>query len=246
MLNSVATLALTFALQSAPASPAPLPLPDDRPIVDIFQNLGHDLKRLPSLDSVAILGGGAIAAAIGHNNDAPLSNWVAKRDPAGYTSTGRVFGDGWIQGGGALATYGIGLLTHDRMTIHIGSDLIRAQTLNAILTRSMKSIVGRRRPGGGPDSMPSGHTTATFASAAVLNDHFGWKVGVPSFAVASFVGWTRVRDHAHWLTDVIVGASIGTAVGHTVAAGHRGRSWAVIPVASSKSVAVYYVRKNGN
>ena len=130
------------------------------------------------------------------------------------------------------------------MTIHIGSDLIRAQALNAILTRGMKAVVGRRRPSGGPDSMPSGHTTATFATAAVLNDHFGWTVGVPSFAVASFVGWTRVRDRAHWVTDVIVGAAIGTAVGHAVASGHRERSWTVVPVASAASVAVYYVRRS--
>ena len=62
--------------------------------------------------------------------------------------------------------------------------------------------------------MPSGHTSATFASAAVLQDHFGWKVGVPSFAVAGFVGWTRIRDQHHWLTDVLVGAMIGFAVGY--------------------------------
>jgi hypothetical protein len=248
VLNNAAVLALTIALQSAPATPAPAtpvppPLPEDRPIVEIFQNLGRDLKSLPSIDTVAIVGGGVATGVVAHNNDMPLSNWVARQEPAGYTSIGQVIGNGWTQGGAALGTYAVGLLTHDRMTIHIGSDLIRAQALNAVLTRGMKTIAGRRRPSGGPDSMPSGHTTASFASAAVLNDHFGWKVGVPSFAVASFVGWTRVRDHAHWLTDVIVGASIGAAVGHTVASGHRGRTWTVVPVASSKSVAVYYVKR---
>jgi hypothetical protein len=242
-----AVLALTLALQStpvapSPAAPTPPPLPDDRPIVEIFQNLGRDLKRLPSIDTIAIVGGGIVAGVAAHDNDLPLSNWAAKQGPASYTSVGRITGDGWTQGAGALGTYVVGLLAHDRGTIHVGSDLIRAQALNAVLTRGLKSIAGRRRPGGGPDSMPSGHTTATFASAAVLNDHFGWKVGVPSFAVASFVGWTRVRDRAHWMTDVIVGASIGASVGHTVAKGHRGRSWSVVPVASAKSVAVYYVR----
>jgi len=243
VFNTAATLALTITLQSTPASPTPPPLPRDRPIVEIFQNLGRDLKKLPSIDTLAIVGAGAVAGVVGHNNDAPLSDWVARQDSAGYTSIGQVLGNGWTQGSAALGTYAVGLLVHDRMTIHIGSDLIRAQTLNAIITRGMKVAAGRRRPGGGPDSMPSGHTTASFASASVLNDHFGWKVGVPSFAVASFVGWSRVRDHAHWLSDVVVGAAIGTAVGHTVASGHRERSWAVIPVASSKTVAVFYVRK---
>jgi membrane-associated phospholipid phosphatase len=246
VFTSVAALALTITLQSASAAPAPSaagdPLPPDRPIAELFQNLGRDIVRLPSLDTVALLGGGVVAGAIAHHQDGPLADWAARQPAAGYTSIGGVFGDGWTQGGGALGTYLIGLAAHDRLTTHVGSDLIRAQALNAVITRGLKSAVGRRRPGGGPDSMPSGHTTATFASAAVLNDHFGWKAGVPAFAMASFVGWTRVRDRAHWLSDVIVGASIGTIAGHTVAAGHRGRPWAVIPVASSKSVAIYYVR----
>ena len=76
----------------------------------------------------------------------------------------------------------------------------------------------------------------------MLQDHFGWKVGVPSFAVAGFVGWTRIRDQHHWLTDVLVGASIGIAAGHTVATGHRGRTWALVPVATKQTVALYYVR----
>lgn len=90
--------------------------------------------------------------------------------------------------------------------------------------------------------MPSGHTTASFTSAAVLEAHFGWKAGVPAFAMASFVGWSRIRDHEHFLTDVVVGAAIGVVAGRTVTAGHRGRAWAVIPVASGGTAAVYVVR----
>jgi membrane-associated phospholipid phosphatase len=243
VLSFTAVLALTIALQSPPPSPAPPPLPDDRPIVEIFQNLGRDIKKLPSIDTLAIVGAGAVVGAVGHHNDVPLSNWAADRGEAGYASIGNVIGDGWIQGSAALGTYAIGLVAHDRATVHIGSDLFRAQVLNAIITRGTKVVVGRRRPGGGPDSMPSGHTTASFATAAVLNDHFGWKIGAPSFAVASFVGWSRIRDRQHWLTDVIVGAAIGTAVGHTVASGHRERTWVVVPVASSTTMALYIVRK---
>jgi membrane-associated phospholipid phosphatase len=242
VFSTTATLVLTIALQTTPSSPTPAALPNDKPIQEIFQNLGRDLKHLPSVDTLLIVGTGVVAGVVGHNNDQPLQNWVAKREPAGYTTLGRHLGDGWTQGGAALATYAIGLVAHERATIHIGSDLIRAQALNAVLTRSIKAVAGRHRPSGGPDSMPSGHTTATFASAAVLQDHFGWKVGIPSFAMAGFVGWTRIRDQAHWLTDVLVGASIGIAVGHTVAKDHRGRKWTVVPVASGKTVAVYYVR----
>ena len=41
------------------------------------------------------------------------------------------------------------------------------------------------------------------------------------------------------MTDVLMGASLGTAVAHTVAGGHRGRHWSVVPVTSGTSVAVF-------
>jgi len=45
------------------------------------------------------------------------------------------------------------------------------------------------------------------------------------------------------LAGLGVGAGlVQPAAGHTVANGHRGRTWAVVPVASGKTVAVYYVR----
>lgn len=243
MLTTAAALALAMALQTgaAPSAPPP-PLPADQPITHIVQNLGRDLAHLPSIETLEILGAGAGAAAIAHPADARLANWAADQGTSTYTSLGARLGDGWTQGGAALGTYAIGLVTHNRMATHIGSDLIRAQVLNAVLTRGLKAAVGRPRPGGGPDSMPSGHTTASFTSAAVLEAHFGWKAGVPAFAMASFVGWSRIRDHEHFLTDVVVGAAIGVVAGRTVTAGHRGRAWAVIPVASGGTAAVYVVR----
>jgi membrane-associated phospholipid phosphatase len=124
----------------------------------------------------------------------------------------------------------------------VGSDLIRAQVLNAVITRGLKFAVGRKRPSGGRESLPSGHASASFASAAVLDSHFGPKVGLPAYAVAGFIGWTRVRDNAHWLTDVIVGGAIGAAVGRTVARGHRTMTWAVVPTVTRDQVAVHVVR----
>jgi membrane-associated phospholipid phosphatase len=242
VLHASAALALTLALQTPPAPPELPPLPPDKPIEHIVQNLGHDIAHLPSLDTLAIAGSGVLAAAVAHRADARVATWAADQGPADYTSAGRRYGDGWTQGGVALATYGVGLLTRDRMTIHVGSDLIRAQVLNAVLTRGIKLVAQRDRPGGSSDSMPSGHTTATFATATVLQEHFGWKAGAPAFALASFTGWTRIRDHAHWLTDVLVGASIGIVSGHTVAAGHRGHPWAIVPVASGQMTAIYVVR----
>jgi membrane-associated phospholipid phosphatase len=243
VLNSACAIALVLALQTTPQAPPASPPPqEDRPIQEIVQNLGRDLRRFISIDTGVIIGTGAVSAGATHRFDEPLANWAAAQGPSSYTSIGRILGNGWVQGGAAFGTYGIGLITNDKKTVHMGSDLIRAQVLNGLLTRSVKLVAGRERPDGGSQSMPSGHTSASFSSATVLFEHFGWKVGVPSFAVASFIGWTRVRDSQHWLTDVLVGASLGTAVGHAVSSGHRARSWTFVPVTGPDTAAIYLVR----
>jgi membrane-associated phospholipid phosphatase len=44
------------------------------------------------------------------------------------------------------------------------------------------------------------------------------------------VAWTRLRDNQHWLTDAIVGATIGTIVGRSVTHHHaKPRAWSVVP-----------------
>lgn len=237
---------LALALQTAaPQTPAAAPPPDettDRPIQQFFQNLGRDMVALPSRDTAILIGSGVVGGLVFHPVDDNLREWADGKEPSGYTPIGRSLGDGWVQGGAALGTYGIGLFAEHPMMTHIGSDLIRAQALNAVLTRGLKFASQRRRPSGGHESLPSGHASASFASAAVLDSHFGPRVGIPAYAVAGFIGWTRVRDNAHWLTDVVVGAAIGAAVGRTVTAGHRDRDWTIVPVASANEVAIYFVR----
>jgi membrane-associated phospholipid phosphatase len=243
VFNTTCALALTLALQ-APGTPAAVPQapPPDRPFQEFFQNLGRDIIALPSTETAILIGSAVGSALVTHPADDDLQVWADERGPSSYTPFGRTVGDGWIQGGAAVATYGAGLLSGHRTVTHVGSDLIRAQALNAVLTRGMKFVAARRRPSGGRESLPSGHTSASFASAAVLDSHFGPKVGIPAYAAAGFIGWTRVRDNAHWLTDVIVGGAIGTVVGRTVTRGHRNLSWAVVPSVSRDEVAIHVVR----
>ena len=62
-----------------------------------------------------------------------------------------------------------------------------------------------------------------FASATVLQRHFGWKVGVPAYAVASYVAASRVEVKHHYLSDVAFGAALGIVAGRTVPVGHGHR-----------------------
>ena len=46
--------------------------------------------------------------------------------------------------------------------------------------------------------------------------HYGWKVGVPSYAAAAAIGLSRITTNKHHLSDVLAGATIGYVTGRTV------------------------------
>ena len=59
-------------------------------------------------------------------------------------------------------------------------------------------------------SFPSGHTSCAFATAtAVTLSTKKWYVGVPAFAYAGLVGYSRMRLGAHYGSDVLVGIIVG-------------------------------------
>lgn len=80
----------------------------------------------------------------------------------------------------------------------------------------LKQVIHKARPDNTEtskryDSFPSGHTTSAFTSAAFLERRYGWKVGVPSYLVAAWVGYSRVYAERHDGWDVLAGAALGTA-----------------------------------
>ncbi len=75
----------------------------------------------------------------------------------------------------------------------------------------LKPLVDRTRPDGGHQSFPSGHAASAFAGAAFLQIRYGWRYGIPAYAVASFVGYSRVESKRHYTSDVLAGAALGIA-----------------------------------
>lgn len=76
-------------------------------------------------------------------------------------------------------------------------------------TYLLKYAVNERRPNGGNQSFPSGHSSISFASAEFMRKRYGWEYGVPAYALASFVAYSRVESNQHYTHDVIAGAAIG-------------------------------------
>ncbi len=58
-------------------------------------------------------------------------------------------------------------------------------------------------------SFPSLHSSATFATAAFLQRRYGWKLGGPAYALATFTAVGRVVGKKHHWWDCVAGAAIG-------------------------------------
>ena len=76
----------------------------------------------------------------------------------------------------------------------------------------LKHVIREQRPDKSDfQSMPSDTSALAFAPAQFLWDRYGWQYGVPAYAAATFVAWSRVDSQKHHWYDVA--ASAGLAFG---------------------------------
>ncbi|MEW6600251.1 MAG: phosphatase PAP2 family protein [Nitrospirota bacterium] len=87
----------------------------------------------------------------------------------------------------------------------------KAAVLTLGITYGLKYAVNEERPNGGGHSFPSGHSSMSFSASEFIRKRYGWKYGIPAYAAASFVGYSRVEARQHYVHDVIAGAAIGIA-----------------------------------
>ncbi|NOY22818.1 MAG: phosphatase PAP2 family protein [Acidobacteria bacterium] len=107
-----------------------------------------------------------------------------------------------------IAAYTLTFIRHDQT----GRDqFYRAFFSSMAVTYALKYGINERRPNGGKHSVVSGHTASAFAGAAFIQRRYGWKLGAPSYALASFVGWSRYHARKHYKNDILRGAAIGIA-----------------------------------
>lgn len=201
------------------------------PFKAIVVTFAKDLSHLPSVDTARVLGaGGALALAV-HPVDAKLTREAHASEALDETlDPGATLGGGLVQVGVAVGTLAMGYVVHDSRVQSLGVDLIRAQAINAVITQGVKVAVGRTRPDGDRYSFPSGHSSASFATATVVQRHFGWKFGVPAYGLATYVAASRLQENRHYASDVIFGAAIGIVSARTVTIGHGTARVALSPV----------------
>jgi membrane-associated phospholipid phosphatase len=197
-----------------------------RPFTDVL----GDFRRLPSRENGEWLVLGIAAAAATHRADADVTEDFAGTQPRAFRA-GATIGGTPFELGAAFATFAIARSLNKPGLTSFGGDLIRAQVIAELLTVGVKQGARRTRPDGSGYSFPSGHTSTAFASATVIQEHYGWKFGVPAYAVATYVAASRIETKKHYLSDVAFGAAIGIMAGRTVTIGHQHR-FTVTPIGS--------------
>jgi membrane-associated phospholipid phosphatase len=148
----------------------------------------------------------------------------------------------------STSAWAIGRVAHRPVLAATGLRVTEAIAVAAALTTAGKVMTGRARPAttsdrdphvfrwwkgtqSGYTSMPSGHTSASFAAASALADD--WRLFAPRsarwavpalYAGATLVGLSRMYHDRHWGSDVVAGAALGTLAGKVV--GRWGRAHA--------------------
>jgi len=143
------------------------------------------------------------------------------------------FGDYKMQLPIFLGTWSVGIATKSPTLQKIAGDGLEASLFAAgLITPLIVLTSGRNLPEEHEDPMkfkpftrgrysyPSGHTTEAFAMATVIDQnlrkHFGYWHTPIVYAFATGTAFSRVYDQKHYVSDIVLGAGIGWAVGYWV------------------------------
>lgn len=192
-------------------------------ITDGFDNTG-----------LGILAAGALATALAQSKDYEMrDNW---KDHQRMCETTSKYGD-FLGTGLYGAAVAIAQLYFDNDN---GKAHTEALIDTALVTAVAKYAGGRSRPGSDEhNSMPSGHTSTTFATATSLTYSYGWKAAIPAYSLAVFTAASRWADDRHWLSDTVAGATLGIFLGRATWF-HHGKLVAFTPEEGGLGVAWNY------
>ena len=212
-------------------------------VSSLGHNLKDDIKHLPRMNTVYVLAvGGAAALAIHPFDDNINKHFAGTGSTDKFFKPGQVIGNTVFLLGAGGASYLIGRAKNSDRAQHLGMDTIEAELLTAGIVFGLKEAVRRERPERAEQStasgfsFPSGHAASTFAAATVLQQHLGYKAGLPTYLVASYVAMSRLHENVHNASDVVFGAAIGVVVGRTVT--WHGRNFYASPMLLPKGTGI--------
>ena len=190
--------------------------------------LKHDAHGTLNLNN-AVLFSAALAGSVAMRDDLDeeVRREVAQhpeRWGAASNALGRL-GEVQYQVPVLLAVYGYSLREQDAELHDLSASLISAYTLTGLTTTVIKGVSNTERPSkewnDGNFGFPSFHVASSMSIAAVLDEYYGPKVGLPAMTLAGLIGWSRIDERDHDLSDVVFGAAVGYLIGKSVAGQHR-------------------------
>lgn len=191
--------------------------------------LWDDLKSLATWQNAAVLGvagGGAyMLRETGTDNDVRAYTLHHENRWGSGDVALRQFGDFAWQIPVIAGIYGYSLWRQDSGLHDYSRALIDGYAINAAATMSLKAIIDTHRPTDnymkGNWGFPSYHTSSLFAIGGVTDEYYGWQAGLPIYVLGGLVGWSRIDQREHDLSDVLFGAVLGYVIGKSVGHNHR-------------------------
>jgi hypothetical protein len=223
----------------------------ERPLPTLWENMKRDVKHMPgdlwhdtksvytnpvSLGILAASYGGCLAVQETGPDDTVEHHfqpghhhmdkaWRDTFDAVGNPGTHFAIAGAW---------YLLGEQLQDDKTYNVSKTLASALIINSVTTLIGQTASWDRDPNGNWGTLPSGHTSSSFCIASVMDRAYGHVVGIPLYGVATMVAMERVDDRNHYFSDVLMGAVLGTVVGHSVASGRDPEifGWKILPYAN--------------
>ena len=112
-----------------------------------------------------------------------------------------------------LSCFAYTLLAHDPIGTY---QLCLSVASSTILTWIPKILIAQKRPNGGKNSMPSGHTSLVFAALTFFLVRYGFATltSLLMINVASFTALSRIYTQWHYHLDIVIGFFIGLLSAH--------------------------------
>lgn len=142
-----------------------------------------------------------------------------------------------------------GILYKKPKMVETGLMALEAAIHAGVWIRIGKSVSGRERPsasyksgvvggywcgprlkniwgGASVDAFPSGHTGTAFSIATIFAKQYCETPWVPviAYSTATLVGLTRLTEHTHWASDVLLGGAVGYACARQVWKSHQNKT----------------------
>lgn len=182
---------------------------------DLFNNTLDTGENLFSPVPLAVIAGGATLSFTAYKFENPIGNANFLPDNA-FTTLDQI--DNFLFSEVLPVTAGgiwiAGKLSNSESTESFGEELSRGLLFTYGIVQTLKWSTNRTRPNNeNNNSFPSAHAAGAACLATVLWNNYGYEAGIPAVAVAIYTCFSRVNLGKHFISDVIMGAAIGTACG---------------------------------